>query len=141
MIELVEGARSIVETCVRVKPGEKVLVIVDDEAFPMEIGRVMMDVANSAGAEAVLAVMKPRKIAGHEPPHAIAIAMRAVDAVIYITNRHGIVHTNARKEATAAGVRMYQMIEVPEGYFMLKITSGDLEQIKDRTEKLALKQV
>lgn len=139
MLELVKGARLIVEMCARVKPGEKVLVIADDEAFTTQMGRIVMDVANSVGAEAVLAVVKPREIAGHEPPQAIAMAMRTVNAVININNRFGIGHTNARKEATAAGIRVYQMTQVPEDYFKREITRADIEQIKERTEKLARK--
>jgi leucyl aminopeptidase (aminopeptidase T) len=139
MLELLKGARFLVGTCVRVKAGEKVLVVVDDEAFPVRMGQVVMDVVDSVGAEAVLAIMKPREGAASEPPHAIAIAMRSVNAVIYITNRHGMAHTDARKEATAAGVRVYMMIAVPEDYFKREITSADLEEIKNRTEALAQK--
>ena len=139
MLDLVKGARLIVETCARVKPGEKVLVIADDKAYPMQMGGLVMDVANSIGAEAILAVMEPRKISGQEPPHAIAMAMAAVNAVIHITNGQGMGHTNARKEATDAGVRFYSMIEVPEDYFKREITSADIEHIKERTERLAEK--
>jgi len=65
--------------------------------------------------------------------------MKSVNAVIYITNRHGMAHTNARKETTAAGIRTYQMIAVPEDYFKRELTSTDIEEIKDRTEALAKK--
>lgn len=139
MLELVKGARLIVETCARVKPGERVLVIADDKAFPMQMGTLVMDVANSIGAEAILTVMEPRQISGQEPPHAVAITIASVNAVIHITNGQGMGHTNARMEATAAGIRWYSMIEVPEDYFKREITSADIEQIKERTERLAEK--
>ncbi|MFC1958393.1 aminopeptidase [Chloroflexota bacterium] len=139
MLELLKGAKLLVETCAKIQPEDKVLIVVDDEAFPMRMGKVVLDVANSFGAETALAVMKPREGAANEPPHVIAIAMRSVNAVIYITNRHGIAHTDARKEATAAGVRLYQMIAVPEDYFKQEITAADLEKIKTRTEALAQK--
>ena len=139
MLDLVKGARLLVETCVKVKPGERVLVIADDKAFPMQMGTLVMDVANSIGAEAILTVMEPRQISGQEPPHAVAITMASVNAVIHITNGQGMGHTNARKEATDAGVRFYSMIEVPEDYFKREITSTDIEQIKERTQRLAEK--
>ncbi|MFH1087420.1 MAG: aminopeptidase [Chloroflexota bacterium] len=139
MLELVKGAKLIVETCAGIKPGEKVLVVADDEVFPMQMGRIVMDVANSAGADAVLMVMKPREISGEEPPQAVALAMKSVNAVIYITNRWGIGHTDARKEATAAGVRCYSMVDVPEDCFKQDISVADIHQIKERTEKMAAK--
>ena len=139
MLDLIKGAKLILETCARVKPGETVLVVADDEAFPMRMGMVLLDVANSIGADPVLAAMKPREISGQEPPQAIAAAMKSVNVVIYITNKYGIGHTNARKEATAAGVRTYSMVQVPEDYFKKDITSDDIEKIKERTDKLAQK--
>lgn len=137
MLDLVKGARLIVETCAGIKPGEKVLVIADDKAYPMQMGVLVMDIANSIGAEAIMAVMEPRKVSGQEPPHAVAAAMAAVNAVIHITNGQGMGHTNARKEATDAGIRFYSMIEVPEDYFKREITSADIVQIKERTERMA----
>ena len=139
MLELLKGARLLVETCAKVKPQEKVLVVADDEGFPVRMGKAVLAVANSVGAEAVLAIMKPRAGAAVEPPHAIAVAMKSVNTVVYITNRHGMAHTDARKEATAAGVKVYMMIAVPEDYFKKEITVTDLEKIKNRTETLAEK--
>lgn len=139
MLDLVKGAKLIVETCVRVKPGEKVLVVTDSQAFPMRMGTIVMDTACEAGAEATLAVMKPREIAGQEPPQAIAAAMKSVNAVIYISNTFAIGHTNASKEAFAAGTRVYFMTQVPEDYFKREITVADLNQIKERTERVSQK--
>ena len=139
MLDLLKGARLLVETCAKVKTGEKVLVIVDNEAFPVRMGKVVLDVVDSTGAEVCLAIIKPREGAASEPPAAIATAMKSVDAVIYITNRHGMAHTDARKETTAAGIRTYQMIAVPEDYFKRELNSADIEEIKDRTEALARK--
>ncbi|MFH1087206.1 MAG: hypothetical protein V1737_01305, partial [Chloroflexota bacterium] len=138
MLELVKGARLIVETCARIKPGERVLVVADDEAFPTRMGGIVADVAGSTGAEAVLMVTKPREASGgQEPPAAVAAAMKTVNAVFYISNRYGIAHTNARKEASALGVRVYHMTQVPEDYFKRDITPADIEQIKERTVRLA----
>ena len=139
MLELVKGARNIVETCAKIKPGEKVLVVTDDEPCPMQMGNAVMDVANSIGAEAVLAIMRPKEIPGYEPPHAIAVAMKSVNVAILLFGRSGIGHTNARKEATAAGVRVYGVSEYPHDRFQHEITSADMEQIMKRTERLAQK--
>jgi leucyl aminopeptidase (aminopeptidase T) len=139
MLDYLRGARLLVETCARVKAGERVLVVADDEAFPIRIGSLLTDVASSLGADSILAIIKMRPGAASEPPDAIAAAMKNVDVMMYITNRHGMAHTNARKEATAAGVRTYQMVAVPEDYLLRDITSGDIETIKDCTLKFAEK--
>jgi len=127
-----------VETCAKVKAGEKVLVVVDDEAFPVASGHFINGCGQHQWADSVLSIIKTRTGAACEPPHAVAVAMKNVDVVIYITNRHGMAHTDARKDATAAGVRTYQMIAVPEDYLLKdNVTSADIEQIKNCTEKLA----
>jgi len=137
MLELIKGAKLMVETCAQIQPGESVLVLVDDEAWPMRMGQVIMDVASSVGAEAVLAVMKPRQVHGHEPPKSVAVAMKSVNAIILMSNRYGICHTNARMEATSAGVRVYTMDEIPEDYFKRDLTVADIHKIRERTEKTA----
>jgi hypothetical protein len=114
MLDYLRGAKLLVETCAKIKAGEKVLVVVDDEAFPVRFGALLLDVVSAMGADGVLTIMKMRPGAATEPPLAVAAAMKSVDVVMYITNRHGMAHTNARKEATAAGVRTYQMVAVPE---------------------------
>jgi leucyl aminopeptidase (aminopeptidase T) len=139
MLDYLRGARLLVETCAKVKAGEKVLVVADDEAFPIRMGSLLMDVASSLGAESVLSIMKMRPGAATEPPAAIATAMKNVDVMMYITNRHGLAHTNARKDATAAGVRTYQMVAVPEDYLLRDITSADIQRITDCTLKFAEK--
>jgi leucyl aminopeptidase (aminopeptidase T) len=139
MLDYLRGAKLLVETCAKITAGEKVLVVADDEAFPVRIGTLLIDVANSLGADGVLMIIKKRPGAATEPPHAVAVAMKSVNVVIYITNRHGMAHTDARKDATAAGVRTYQMIAVPEDYLLRDITSDDIELIKNRTLHLAQK--
>jgi leucyl aminopeptidase (aminopeptidase T) len=139
MLDHLRGAKLLVETCAKVKAGEKVLVLVDDEAFPVRIGTLLMDIVNAMGADGVLTVMKMRPGAATEPPRVVAAAMKSVDVVMYITNRHGMAHTNARKDATAAGVRTYQMVAVPEDYLLRDITGADIELIKNCTLQFAQK--
>jgi leucyl aminopeptidase (aminopeptidase T) len=139
MLELLKSARSLVEIYAKVKAGERVLVLTDDGPCPMEMGRVVMEVASSMGAEAILLTMKSKEMPGYEPPHAVAVAMKSVNTLFMIFGGVGIEHTNARNEATAAGVRIYCMAEVPHDRFQHEVTGADLEQIKERTERLAEK--
>jgi len=137
MFELLKGIQSIMETCMELKTGERVLIIADSECEPFWIGQLAMNVANSMGAEAVLTVMAPRQIAGQEPPVSIAAAWKTVDAVLQISGEQGMTHTNARKDGTAAGVRYYNMIQVPLDEIKQGASKEDVHLIKDRTVKLA----
>ncbi|MBI2846887.1 MAG: aminopeptidase [Chloroflexi bacterium] len=137
MVDLSRGAKLIVETCMGVKPGEKILVIADYYARPKRIAEAVMEAAIGAGAEAVLMVMRPNPIAGTEPPKPVAAAMKVVDAMLFITDTTALGHTNARKEASAAGVRYYSMEEVSEDELARDISPADIMLIRDNTEKLA----
>ncbi|MFH1087745.1 MAG: hypothetical protein V1737_04080 [Chloroflexota bacterium] len=137
MLELVRGAKLIVETCAQVRPKETVLVITDDAACPIEMGRAVAEAANSVGAEAAQIIIKPGDMPGYEPPQPVAQAMKSANVVIIMFGRSSILHSNARKDATTAGARVYTMSEVPHDYFEHEITKADLERIKELTERLA----
>ncbi|MFC1929952.1 aminopeptidase [Chloroflexota bacterium] len=137
MFELVNGIRSIFEACMVVKLGERMLVIADNEGGPMWTGQLVMNLVNSMGAEAVMAVITTPKISGEEPPPPIAAAMKSVDAILYVSDNGSLVHTNARKEATAVGVRYYSIIQIPLDDLKEGVSVTDLRLIQKQTEKLA----
>ena len=139
MLKVIKSARNVVENIAKIKPGEKVLVLTDDEACPKQMGNAVMDVAGSIGAEVTHMIMKAKEMPGYEPPQAVAVAMKNVDTVFQIFGGCGLEHTNARKAATEAGVRYFCMAEVPHDRFAREMTMDDLEQIKERTESLARK--
>ncbi|MCI0497594.1 MAG: aminopeptidase [Thermoplasmata archaeon] len=103
---LAEGARRTVRTCLNVKRGEYVLVLVDTPR--REIGVALYEEALKAGAETVLAETPPRSRHGDEPPQPIAGLMRDVDVVIAATE-YSISHTLARRKATESGTRIATM--------------------------------
>ncbi len=137
MSELTNGIRSIVETCMEVKPEEHVLVITDNEGGPMWIGQLAMDIISSMGAEVVLTIITPREIGNPEPPASVAAAMKSVDAILFISDKQNLAHTNARKEASAAGVRYYTIARVPVDDLKQGVSAADIQLIKERTERLA----
>ncbi len=139
MIELMKGIQSIFESCLPLKKGERVLVIAYDEGRSTWLGQLFMAVAKSMGSETVLALMTQREIAGHEPPAAVAAAMKNVDSIIQICEKASITHTTARKEATAAGARFALLLDVPLEDIKKGVSPPDIHLIKERTEKLAEK--
>ena len=137
MFELINGMRSILEACSVVKPKEKVLVLADNEGGPIWIGQIVMNLVNSMGAEAVLIIKNPEWNYENEPPAPVAAAMKAVNAFICISDKATVVHTNARKEATALGVRYCGICQIPLEDLKRGISAPDAQRIKARTETLA----
>ncbi len=138
MFELIKGIRSIVETCMEVKPGERVLIITDNEGGPMWVAQLAMSVISSMGAEVVLTVVNPWEVAGQEPPPAVAAAMKNVDAILYLSDKAGgLPHTDARKEATAAGAKYYSIFQIPVDDLKQGVSASDIQLIKERTESMA----
>ncbi len=140
MLDLVKSAQTIMETCVKVKPGTKVLVLVDDQAFPERYGRILMDVATSLGGDAVMAITKKRANRVDELPAAIAAAMKSVDQIVYVSNNLGLGRTRAYQEAYEAGAQCRMASGVPEDYYAkADISIADLELIGARTKSMAQK--
>lgn len=145
MLELMNGIRSLLEVRRAVESGEQVLIIADNEGGPIWIGQLIMNVVNSMGAEAVLTVITPQEISGQEalkiapqePPASVAAAMKLVNAIFRITDKTSPVHTNARKEATAAGARYYVVHPSLADELKQGVSVADLRLIKERTESLA----
>ncbi len=138
MFNLIKGIQSILEACTAVKPGERVLVIADNEGMSISIGQILMHVANSMGAEAVLTLISPLKFMGQEPPAPVATAMKNVEVIFCVTDKVATVaHTTARKEATANGARYYGIYQIPVDDLKQGVSTEDMVLIKDRTEALA----
>lgn len=101
-IEMIRGARTIVETCAGIKPGESVLIITDTNM--VKIAEVLAMAVRERDAEPILAVMIPRRGHGEEPPACIAEAMKKANVILTPVST-SITHTRAVKEAAAAGSR------------------------------------
>jgi len=110
-ILMMKGARTLVDACTRIKEGEKVLIVTDTEK--VGIAEVVAAAANERGGEVTMAIMVPRKTDGEEPPHPVAEAMKKYD-VIFIPVMKSITHTQAVKNAAAAGARILVMTHFSE---------------------------
>jgi len=101
-IEMIRGARTIVETCAGVKPGETVLVVTDTNM--VKIAEVLAQAVQERDAEPIIAVMIPRKGHGEEPPSSVAEAMKKANVFLTPVST-SITHTRSTKEAVAVGSR------------------------------------
>ena len=81
-----EGARLVLTTSAGLRPGEKVLVVVDETT--RAIGEAFLAAAKGLGADPVLLEIQPRAADGEEPPEPVGTAMAASDLVLQIGRAH-----------------------------------------------------
>jgi leucyl aminopeptidase (aminopeptidase T) len=130
--ELHRAALVAVRDCMGVRPGERVLVVTDEPL--RQIGYAIRAAAMELGNEVVLAEMLPRKTNGEEPPSEIASLMTLVDLVLCPTSR-SLTHTDARRAASAQGVRVATLPGVTEE-IMVRCMNADYHRIAARTARL-----
>ena len=126
--ELDRAVKTVVRQCMGISPGEDVLVVCNP--VTEEIGALMRIEAQGDGADATLAVISERDSAAAEPPRAVAAAMSAADVVLAATIQ-SLSHTEARRVATEAGVRVGSLPGVTEE-MLSRLMTGDLEEIRRR---------
>src|SRR3954449_5857482 len=108
-----------------IQPGEDVLVVCNP--VTEEIGALMRIEAQGEGADATLAVISERDSAAAEPPDPVAAAMAAADVVLAPTIQ-SLSHTDARKRATEAGVRIGTLPGVTED-MLARLMNTDLAEM------------
>ena len=134
--ELIRSVRLITDICLEVSPGENVLCIADRDEN-MEVVTLIATECRARGAEAAAVLIEPRKAHYHEPPRVIARAMQEADVVIVMVPG-SLMHTKARKEACAAGVKYASLGATTREYLaQLDLTADDLLAVRSLTEKIA----
>jgi leucyl aminopeptidase (aminopeptidase T) len=134
-LELIRGVRLITDVCLEVASGETVLCIADSQER-MEILSLIAAECEARGAEAGVVLIDPRKHHHHEPPRSIAYAMEKSDIIIIMTFG-SLVHTQARKRATASGAKIALMGEVTREFLTsFDLTKDDLLKVRSQTEEI-----
>ena len=124
------------EENVRLRPGEKVCVITDTEKLPL--AEIFLDAAGALHTDPVLVVMSPRTQHGQEVPEIVAVAMTRADAVFQVVT-HAMTHTDATRQAMAAGARVLVLRGVTEDLMLHGAINADYQQIAARSAQLAQK--
>ncbi len=101
-IYMSRGASKVVNTCMKVQPGEQILIVT--ELSRLSIAQALATEVYRVGAEPAICIMEPRKQDSEEPPKEIAAAMQASDGFLSVVGK-SITHTHAVKSAIAAGSR------------------------------------
>ena len=116
------AVNTLIRDCLDLNPSEEMLVICNP--ITEELGALLRINAQGEGGEATLAVISERESHAAEPPQAVAAAMLAVDIVVAPTIQ-SISHTEARRAATEAGVRVASMPGVT-GEMLARVMGADL---------------
>jgi leucyl aminopeptidase (aminopeptidase T) len=119
---------TLIRDCLDLNPSEEVLVICNP--ITEELGALLRINAQGEGGEATLAVISERESHAAEPPRAVAAAMLAADIVVAPTIQ-SISHTEARRAATEAGVRIASMPGVT-GEMLARVMGADLKLLRKR---------
>jgi leucyl aminopeptidase (aminopeptidase T) len=133
-----KAAKFIAEICLRAKVGEHLLVIAENLARPLWMAELVAEAVVSLGAEVTTIIMIPRVKGQLEPPPEIGAAMKVANTIVCFYGGYAdIFHTNATKEALAAGSRMYSFTGLSEDQFVREFSIADLEQVAKCTENVA----
>jgi aminopeptidase len=118
----------LIRDCLDMSPSEEMLVVCNP--ITEELGALLRIYAQGEGGEATLAVFSERESHAAEPPKAVAAAMLAVDMVVAPTIQ-SISHTEARRAATEAGVRIASMPGVTDE-MLARVMEADLRLLRKR---------
>ncbi len=121
-----------IKDCMGAKPKEKILILTDNEK--KEIGYALYQTALEGGYEALYVEMKPMEMHGQEPPKYIAELMQKFNIVLIPTAK-SLTHTNARRNASAKGVRIATFPGITKDV-MIRGMNADYEKIAKLTIKL-----
>ncbi len=124
---------AVINECLVIREGEQVIVI--SNPATIGLGERLRAEAGKAGADAITVLMAERSGHAVEPPAPIAAAMKAADVVLAPTIQ-SLSHTSARREATAAGVRIATLPGVTEE-MLARVMSADVGGLKRNGRALA----
>ncbi len=129
-----KGARTIVEVCAGVKPGEQAAIITEPDM--LNIAEAIAAAVNAAGAEPVIVVISPRLSDGQQPPPTAAAAMKASNVFFNVVYK-SITHTPATRDAAAAGSRGIMMTQFSEEMMIRGGILADFPALAPQCEAVA----
>jgi leucyl aminopeptidase (aminopeptidase T) len=133
MSDLERAVTAVIRDCLGVRDGEEVLVVANPGTIGL--GERMRAEAGRLGADGVLALIAERETHGTEPPASVAAAMAAADVVLCPTLQ-SLSHTEARRNATEAGVRIATLPGVTEE-MLARVMSADVEGLRRKGAAIA----
>lgn len=119
-----------------IKEEEEILIVSDYNSF--EMGEIVRKTVEKLSREVISIIMKQRERDGEEPPGVIAESMRAADVVIAPTSK-SLTHTEARKRACRAGVRVATMPGITKNMLFSGAMTADYREVRRISDFIARK--
>lgn len=133
-IMLTKGAAKLVDGCVCVRKGERVVIVTD--LNKMAIAEVLAAVLYEREAELSICIMEPRSYHGQEPTAPIAAAMANTDVLLMPTT-YSLTHTEARRKANQNGARILSLPGYTEDMLIGGGLDADFHSIRSTVLKAA----
>ncbi len=131
---LLRASSIVIENCLGVRAGEKVVVVTDE---PCRTVGIAIWTGLRRNHDAILIEMIPRGIHGEEPPSIVSDALSKCDVFIIPTSR-SLTHTQARITANKNGARGATMPGITVE-MMLRTLSADYRRIENLTKRVGRK--
>ncbi len=131
----VQTCRASLQNALAISAKDQLLIVADVPA--RRVGEAFHEAALGLPGESLLVIMPPLSETSMEPPQRIARWLRESTAFVIATDRGGMTHTVARREATEAGARGVTM---PGATLQLLASGGiatDYRKIAEATTALA----
>jgi leucyl aminopeptidase (aminopeptidase T) len=133
-IEMIKGAKKLVDDCIKVKEEENVLIITDTN-MPFSISETLAIACRERGAEAVITIMNPMRVEGNDPPPPIGEAMQKAQVIFQVLSR-GIFHSPSTRKAAKAGARGMTIAEFTEEDMFRGAIEADFLETKELVERV-----
>ena len=125
---MLTSARSVIRTCLQIRPFETVLIVTDPESSA--IGRALYEAAAEVTDRTLMMMMPTSHKKGSEPPDYVAELMRKQDVVILAT-KSSLTHTKARINASRTGrTRIISMPGINENMFSIGGMTADYNALQ-----------
>lgn len=128
---LLKAAGIVIDDCLRVKPGERAVVVTDEPC--QAVGFAIWTVLRKT-TDPILIEIDPRNIHGEEPPELVASVLKESDVFIMPTSR-SLTHTQARIVANKKGARGATMPGITIE-MMLRALNADYRRIATLTRRV-----
>lgn len=138
------ACKKIVEQCMKIKKGEKVLILYDINK--KDVARHLFSASEKISSSVYMLKVPVGKVNGEEPPKYAAKKMQDYDVILIATTK-SLSHTKARRDATKKGARIASMPTITKDilnrcididYNKLKIFHDKLRKILIRSKKVRI---
>ena len=134
-VEMIRGAKKLVDECTQVKAGEHVLIITDTVIAP-SISEVLAIVCKERGAEPIVMIMSPMKVEQNDPAPPVTEAMQKAQVIFWICSRSNY-HSLSRLKAVKAGARFFIFTQLTEELMVTGAIEANFLETKDLIDRVS----